>query len=165
MLKQHNIRWGLLLVIIAFLACSFAGKKPAFVMDINNVFTDSQVKALTSLYAAHERKTTNEIALITISDYAPEPTIAAYGVKKGKELGVGKKGKNNGVLITLCVPRHAVNISTGKGTEKVLKDEICGRIIDKIMTPEFKKGNYYLGIYKGSKEMIAILEKPGNEIK
>jgi uncharacterized protein len=154
------------LIVAVIVVCSFTGKRPAsFVLDKNHVFTDSQKAQLNAIYARHELKTSNEIALLTIGSFAPETDIHIYGVKQARELGVGKRDKNNGVLITLCVNCRKVDISTGKGTENVLKDEIAKKIIDEIMTPQFKNGDYFGGIYNGSKAIIDLLEKPGNEIK
>ncbi|GAA4239678.1 hypothetical protein GCM10022291_34970 [Postechiella marina] len=51
-----------------------------------------------------------------------------------------------------------IRISTGHGTEKILTDEICKKIIDQTIIPEFKNGDYYSGIEKGITELIAKWE-------
>jgi uncharacterized protein len=153
-------------VVIIAIICACAPRKPTgFVMDNDHVFTAGEVSALNKLFLEHEHKTTNEIAVYTTATYGKDSNIHDFGTRIGKELGVGKKGKNNGVIIILCISRRQVNISTGKGTEKVLKDEMCKRIIVEVMNPEFKKGNYFEGVYAGGKAIIEILERPGNEIR
>jgi len=54
----------------------------------------------------------------------------------------------------LCNPLRKIRISTGYGTENILTDEICQKIIDEKIIPEFKKGNYYEGIEIGIIELI-----------
>jgi uncharacterized protein len=55
----------------------------------------------------------------------------------------------------VCKNLRKVSISTGIGTEKVLTDLICKEVIDSIMIPELKKGNYFLSI----REAIFELQK------
>ncbi len=153
------------ILVLAFVIACAPQQHNSFVTDNEHLFTADQITSLDKLYYSHERKTSNEIALCTISSYYPEENIQLYGTKLGKKMGVGKSGKNNGILIVICPPTHSVAICTGKGTEKVLKDEIATKIIDSFMIPSFKKGAYYEGIYSGSQAIITFLEKPGNEIK
>ena len=56
-------------------------------------------------------------------------------------------------------------ISTGYGTEKMLKDEIAKKIIDSLMIPNFKQAKTFEGLWEGSKAIITFLEKPENKIK
>ena len=47
-----------------------------------------------------------------------------------------------------------IRISTGTGAEKILTDKTCKEILDKIILPEFKNGNYYDGIKRGLSQLI-----------
>lgn len=165
-IKHFILKYTFAIVVLIAFACACAPpKRTSFVIDRESVFTDSQKTVLNKLYISHEQKTTNEIVIYTTPGIEPEESIMTYGVKVGKELGVGKKDKNNGVLIVLCAGCRKVAICTGKGTEKILTDKIAKNIIDSIMTPKFRKGNYFEGIYDGSRAVISFLEQPGNEIK
>ena len=74
---------------------------------------------------AHEKITTNEIALVTTPDYGTDSTLERFALNFGNKYGIGKKEKNNGVLIVFTNAIRQTRISTGYGTEKVLKDEIA----------------------------------------
>ncbi len=157
---------GLLLLIILLVNCSdHSAMDYALVTDNENLLTEAQRDKLRALYSAHEKKTSNEIALVTVADYGTDSTILFYSVGIANQLGIGKKGKDNGVLIAVSKANRETFIATGYGTEKVLKDHIAKKIIDSLMVPEFKKGNYYEAIYEGSKAIITFLEQPGHEIK
>lgn len=41
-------------------------------------------------------------------------------------------------------------ISTGLGTQEILTDEICERILQNIILPEFKNEDFYNGLDKGT---------------
>ncbi|HMI77208.1 MAG TPA: TPM domain-containing protein [Ferruginibacter sp.] len=146
------------------LSCNTA-KETIWVLDGEQVLTPEQIIKLDSLYKAHERKTTNEIALITTKDYGNDASLLSFAVNTGRKYGVGKKDINNGVLIVFSNTKHETMISTGYGTEKVLKDGIAKKIIDSLMIPAFKDGRIFDGLWQGSKAIIDFLEKPGNEIR
>ena len=80
------------------------------------------------------------------------------GAKWGQKWGVGQKGEDNGILITLAKDDRMVDINTGYGIEYRITDMMSKRIIDRIMIPEFKTDNYYAGLDKGSDAIFAALK-------
>jgi len=125
---------------------------PAIVNDYSKIFTQSQRDSLVKKILQYEKLTTNEIAIVTLDSIDGE--IKFYGTNLANQIGVGKKDKDNGLLILLVKSLRKVNISTGLGTEKILTDAICQVIIDTKMIPEFKKGNFYKGIDNALDEII-----------
>lgn len=124
----------------------------------------TQMTQLDSLYENHEEKTSNQIALITTPGFYPDSNIFDYSVHKLRELGLGRRGINNGLLIVFSRTKRQVRIGTGYGTEKVLKDEIAKRIIDSLMIPSFKADSIYKGLWLGSKAIVDFLERPENRM-
>ncbi len=123
-----------------------------FVNDFSKVFSRTELDSLSLKIQQYEDRTTNEIAVVTKDSITED--IVLYAVNLANEMGVGKKDKDNGVLILLVKNLRQVNISTGYGTENILTDSICQVIIDKQMIPEFKKGNFYKGIDSAIDEII-----------
>ena len=72
--------------------------------------------------------------------------------------GIGLKEKDNGLSIVFSKSLKKIKISTGIGTEKVLTDVICKKIIDQTIISEFENGDYYNGIEKGLAELITKWE-------
>ena len=124
------------------------------VNDYDTVFTKKQREELSKILYDYNIKTTRQIAVITIDKIAPYQSIQKYATDIGSYWGVGTKEKNNGLVILLCNPIRQIGIATGKGTEKILTDAICKDVIDKIMIPEFRKGDFYNGVKKGIEELI-----------
>ena len=56
--------------------------------------------------------------------------------------GVGKKGKDNGLVILLVTDQRCIQFYTGYGLEGVLPDAICKRIQTKYIIPYLKDGNW-----------------------
>lgn len=133
-------------------------------LDNEHILSQQQITSLDSLYKAHEKKTTNEIALVTTPDYGSDSSLLHFAVNFGRKYSVGKKEKDNGVVIVFSKAMRQTMISTGYGTEKVLKDEIAKKIIDSLMLPYFKDAKNFEGLWEGSKAIITFLEKTRNKI-
>ena len=146
--------------------CSQAPEhKNVWVSDNEHVLSQQQLTSLDSLYKAHEKITGNEIGLVTTADYGTDTSIMMFAVNFGRKAGIGKKERDNGVIIVFSQAKREVNIATGYGTEKVLTDEIAKKIIDSVMTPRFREAKIFEGLWNGSKAIVSFLELPGNSIK
>lgn len=133
--------------------------KIGYVNDFEHIINNKTKKALTDLIIKHENKTTNQVSIFTVSDVGVfNADLEAYSIWLANYLGVGQKGKNNGVLVVVSKALRKVRISTGLGIENKLTDTQCKRIIDDLMIPEFKKGDFSSGILNGVNEIIRILE-------
>jgi uncharacterized protein len=73
-------------------------------------------------------------------------------------LGVGKKDKYNGIGILISINLRKIRIEVGYGLESKLTDEEAKKIVDTIIIPEFKNGNYYLGTLYGLKAILKEIE-------
>ena len=161
---MKNIMFLLFTFVVSTLDCS-SSKIPSFIQDESHFLENVQNRKLDSLYREHEKKTSNEIALLVIDTNIFINDLKKYGVEFGKDVGIGKKKKNNGLLIIFCYKCKRIEIVTGKGTEKVLTNRIIKSIIDDNMIPLFKEKRYFEGIEKGSEAIVRFLERPENKIK
>jgi hypothetical protein len=70
--------------------------------DYEHIFSDNQVIELDSIISRFEKETTNEIAIVTIdSSWTTKESFDSLTLAIAKNWGVGKKEKNNGILILL----------------------------------------------------------------
>ncbi len=101
-----------------------------------------------TLCRAIEQKTTAEVAVLTVGSIAPLAP-QQYAQEVFDRWKIGKKGKDNGVLVLVAVGDRKLWIATGYGVEGVLPDGKVGEIRDRIMVPAFRQGRYGEGIYLG----------------
>lgn len=127
-----------------------------FVNDFEEIFTQDQIKELNDIISKHETETTNEIVIVTITSFEPYETLFDYSLDLANYWGIGKKDKDNGVAIVFGQKIRQIRIQVGYGLENKLKDEEAKKIIDDIIIPEFKKGDFYTGIKNG---LIAIIKE------
>ena len=72
--------------------------------------------------------------------------------------GVGKKGKDNGLVILLVTDQRCIQFYTGYGLEGVLPDAICKRIQVQAMIPYLKNGQWSEGMVAGIRATCARLD-------
>lgn len=128
---------------------------PRLVNDLAHMMTAGEQNQLEQKLLDFSRETSNEITIVTI-DSLGDYDVSDFAIKLGKAWGVGRSGKNNGVVILASLKDHKINISSGKGLEGVLTDLQCGRIIRNEMVPAFRDKNYYEGFSKAADAVIAV---------
>ena len=124
------------------------------VSDYDNVFNSNQRKELSKIIFEYNKKTTRQIAVVTVDSISPYDDIHRFATDLARYWGVGTAEKDNGLVIVLCNPCRQIGIATGTGTEKVLTNEICTKVIRETIIPELKKGEFYSGIKYGVIELI-----------
>ena len=117
---------------------------PRLINDLAHVMSADEVDMLERKALAFSDSTSNQITIVTIKSIG-EYEVGDYTTQLGNRWGIGKAGRNNGVLILAAINEHRMNISVGKGLEGALTDLTCGRIIRNEMAPAFREGNYYRG--------------------
>lgn len=127
------------------------------VTDNAQMLTTETHKLLTDSLKMHEIRTTNQVVVLTVPTLDGE-SIEDYANRVFNEWKLGQKEKNNGVLIIVVPNDRRMRIEVGYGLEYILTDLTANRIIQHIMTPKFKNGEYDGGITDGALAVISILE-------
>ena len=128
-----------------------------FINDFLQLFSDDQIRTLDSLIAEFERQTTVEIGVATVdSMMVKNKDFEDYTLVMFRMWGVGKKYKNNGILIVIAPDLRRIRIQNGYGIENILSDAETKKIIDSSFIPKFKEGKYFEGTHDG---IIAIINK------
>lgn len=127
---------------------------PRLVNDLAGIMTTAQAQELENKLVQFDKTTSTQIAIVTIKSLGSYE-VEQYAVELANQWGIGRKSKNNGVLILASIDDHKINISTGYGLEGALPDVICGRIIRNEMVPAFKQNSFYDGFNKATDAIIA----------
>jgi len=166
--KPWRRRAKLLLLLLLPLAAFAQGDaalfptkpKPAvYVHDYSGWLQPNQKSALEQKLRSYWDSTSTQIVVMIrpdIGDYDK----ASYAFELGNRWGIGRKDKDNGVvmLIKSEAPDRGIFIATGYGTEGALPDITAGQIIRNTMGPYFRQQQYYEGINAGIDNIIAALQ-------
>ncbi|WP_166363830.1 TPM domain-containing protein, partial [Pseudomonas akapageensis] len=126
------------------------------VVDTAGMLDARSVAQLTQMLQAHEQGTGEQIVVVTLPDLQGT-NIEDYGYQLGRHWGIGQKGKDNGALLIVARDERKLRIEVGYGLEDRLTDAQSSVIINQLITPAFKQGNFSQGISAGVAAMIQVL--------
>jgi len=157
---------SLLLVLVSFLLVIrpvFAKvdlPAPAgYVNDFAEILSPEFEATLNQNITDFEAKTTDEISVVTIKSLG-DMTVEEYAVELFQQWGIGKKSKDNGLLLLIAPAERKVRIEVGYGLESIITDGRSGEILDVQFVPEFKKGNYETGVLNTVNQIETYLNDP-----
>jgi uncharacterized protein len=127
------------------------------VMDIAGILSPQAEAELTARSAALERKTSDQLVVVTTPDLRDQP-IEAYGLTLGNRWGIGRKDLANGALLIVAPNDRRVRIEVGCGLEGLLTNDKAAAIIDADLLPRLRRGEYDAATKAGVDSMIHILE-------
>jgi uncharacterized protein len=111
--------------------------------------------------AAFERETGAQVAVLTIPSLEDE-ILEEYSLRVAETWALGRAGTDDGVLFLISRDDRKMRIEVGYGLEGRLTDLTAGRILDEIVAPRFKRGDFDVGVEVG---IDAILDAArGNEL-
>jgi len=126
------------------------------VYDEANMLADVQKSRLEQKLIRYSDTTSTQIVVATINSLQGE-NIGLYAAEWAHEWGIGQKNEDNGILILVSKNDRKIWITTGYGVEEKLTDFTSKSIIDQIITPQFKKGDFYGGLDKGTTAIFEVL--------
>jgi uncharacterized protein len=154
--------WVALLALWAGLFAQWAQaelKFPALsgqVVDTAGMIDSDSKERLSQMLRAHEELTTEQVVVVTLPDLQGS-TIEDFGYQLGRFWGIGQKGKDNGALLIVAKDERKVRIEVGYGLEDRLTDAQSSVIINQVITPAFKQGDFVGGISKGTEAIVQVL--------
>jgi len=155
---RNWLRAGLALVACAAGAQAVDWKTlqpQGYVSDFAGVIPDSSRAPLEAYCAAVEQSTGAQMALVAIPSLEDEP-VEDVANTIFRAWGVGRKGKNEGILMLLAVHDRRSRLEVGYGLEPILPDGLSGSILRQ-MRPALRQGDY-------GDAMLAAAETIGNTI-
>ncbi|MDP3103389.1 MAG: TPM domain-containing protein [Candidatus Methanoperedens sp.] len=147
----------MLLILLFFSPVANAVNYPqlsSYVTDNANMIDQSYEAKITQLAGAIEKETTVQIAVVTIESLEGE-SMEMYAVKLFENAGIGKKDKDNGLLIIVAKQERDYRFEVGYGLEGTVTDSMKVNIGDRIIVPNFRNGDYGKGIYES---MLVVQE-------
>lgn len=124
-------------------------KPLGYVSDFDKTLSDEEIDELDKMLYDYEQKSTNVIVIVSISENLTEDNFSEYALKLANNWAIGQADKNNGLLLIYSAKLRQVEFVSGIGTQKTLTDKILGKIIAEKILPDFKKGNFYIGLNNG----------------
>jgi len=161
------------LIFGLFSKAQLVPEKPAVlypVYDKANLLSESEKDALNQKLIKFSDSTSTEIEVIILPTTSGED-VNYLATMYGEKWGIGQKGVDNGVVFLIATEDRTMSIQQGRAVEQYLTASVAGQILDYLVTPSFKKGDWYNGIDQGTSAIMEavqgkfkpIVKKPKNE--
>jgi uncharacterized protein len=137
---------------------SFALEVPAlkgYVNDYGNMMSPETRSKIETELKAFEQSDSTQIVILTIPSLEGE-VLEEFSIKVGDVWKIGQKGKDNGIILLVSNQDRKIRIEVGRGLEGKLTDLASGQIIDLVMNPRFKNGDYDGGFIAATQTLIDV---------
>lgn len=155
-------RWLAGLLILLGLAASAVAEievppLKARVTDLTGSLSTAQVSALEAKLAAFETRKGSQVFVLIVPTTQPE-TIEQYAIRVADTWKPGRKGVDDGALLLVARDDRTLRIDTRYGLEGVIPDAVAKRIVDDLIVPRFRAGDFAGGLEAGVDAMIQLVD-------
>jgi uncharacterized protein len=95
--------------------------------------------------------------VLIVPTTAPE-TIEQYSIRVAEAWKIGRKKIDDGAILLVAKNDRKLRIEVGYGLEGALTDVTSQRIIDEIITPKFRSGDFAGGISDGVDRIMGVVD-------
>ncbi|QDP24160.2 TPM domain-containing protein [Bradyrhizobium cosmicum] len=127
------------------------------VVDQTGTLSSGDIAALAQKLRDFETRKGSQIAVLIVPTTQPE-TIEQFSIRVAEAWKIGRKKVDDGAILVVAKNDRHLRIEVGYGLEGVLTDVTSRRIIDEIITPKFRTGDFAGGISDGVDRMIRVID-------
>ena len=157
-------RWlasSLVTIVIAAVCCAGSAREsqaqpppPALTAPVNdfaNVIDGPSKVAIDRTIRDLLAASGDTMIVATVATVDPYADVKELAVKmfENRGAGIGKKGKDNGLLVLLAIKERQVWVELGYGMEEIISDGYTADVCRQIMAPFFKRGEFGQGLRAG----------------
>ena len=128
-----------------------------YVSNPDGILSESAVATMDQILYQLEQNTGIQTLVVAVTGIEGGDCFD-FAYRLGKEMGVGQKGRDNGLVILLSTDERCIQFATGYGLEGVLPDAICKRIQSRYMVEPFGKGDWNTGMVEGIRAVNGYLD-------
>lgn len=141
--------------------------KPAVlypIYDETGTLDQNQQKTLNEKLIKFNDSTSVQIEVVIIpTTHDEDVNFAAWQI--GEKWGIRNKEKNNGIVFLIAKDDRKMSIQQGRDAEQYITASTAGQILDYMVTPYFKQGNFYEGIDQGTNAIMDAVRGKFQPIK
>ncbi|MGQ0696444.1 MAG: TPM domain-containing protein [Nitrospiraceae bacterium] len=127
------------------------------IVDLARILPAEVAADLVHELEAHEAKTGNQVAVLTLPSLEGEP-LEEFSHRVATTWKLGQKGTDNGALLLVAMKERRIRIEVGYGLEGTLTDARSAQIIRNHIVPHFRAGDLQGGIAAGVRAILGTIE-------
>jgi uncharacterized protein len=130
-----------------------------YVLDEPHVLSPETLRAVQTLLIEHDRISGEQFLVAIFKSLGDEDPVD-YTNRVFSAWKIGKRDKDNGILLALYWDDHKARIEVGYGFEGVLTDAKSKQILSDVLLPELKNSNPNRGISLAVLEILRTIGSP-----
>jgi len=119
-----------------------------YVQDEAKILSEETESIINEQLALLESETSTQIVVVSMFDLQDQP-IESMALDIGREWGVGQEEFDNGLVFLIAPNERQVRIEVGRGLEGVITDANSSLILNQVVMPHYKEGDYDTGTLEG----------------
>ncbi|MEO8319321.1 MAG: YgcG family protein [Bradyrhizobium sp.] len=127
------------------------------VVDQTGTLSTNDVSTLNQTIRSFETRKGSQVAVLIVPTTDGE-AVEQYSIRVAEAWKIGRKKIDDGVLLVIAKNDRKLRIEVGYGLEGALTDATSKRIIDEIITPRFRTGDFVGGISAGVDRIMRLIE-------
>lgn len=161
--KGKSIRGRFLFLLLYLVSCVFLLACPVYALDVPKLqgyvndyagmISPPVRDKLTEELKAFEQTDSTQIVVLTVPSLEGE-VLEDFSIKVAEAWKIGQRNKDNGAILLVAKQEKKIRIEVGRGLEGKLTDLMSGRIIDLVIKPRFKRGDFDGGFAAGISALI-----------
>ncbi|CCE01673.1 conserved membrane hypothetical protein [Bradyrhizobium sp. STM 3809] len=126
------------------------------VVDQTGTLSSSDIAGLTQKLKDLETRKGSQVAVLIVPTTQPE-TIEQFSIRVAEAWKIGRRKIDDGALLVVAKTDRKLRIEVGYGLEGSLTDVTARRIIDEVIAPKFRAGDFAGGIDAGVDRIIGVI--------
>lgn len=123
--------------------------------DETRTVSPTTAQRLNAQLEQYERESSNQILVAMYPRMQSNSSAADYTVRVAQAWQVGQKGRSNGAVLFVFKDDRQVYLQVGYGLEAVLPDATAHDIVENIVKPRFRAGQFDQGLIEAVGAIIA----------
>jgi uncharacterized protein len=127
------------------------------VVDKTATLNSGDIASLDQTLRNFEARKGSQVAVLIVPTTQPE-TIEQYSLRVAEAWKIGRKKIDDGAILVVAKDDRKLRIEVGYGLEGALTDVTAKRIIDEVITPKFRSGDFAGGISDGVNRILRVID-------
>lgn len=127
------------------------------IVDLSATLTKEELGRLEKRLREFEDRKGSQIAVLMVPTTQPE-AVEQYAIRVAEQWKIGRKKVDDGAILVIAKNDRTLRLEVGYGLEGVLNDATAKRIIEDIIVPRFKNGDFYGGIDAGVTAISRVID-------
>ena len=128
----------------------------AYVMDEANLLSAAAEGALNERLQAFASESGSQVVVLTVPNLGGS-TIEEFSIRRAEAWQLGRADQDDGVLFVIAQAERRMRIEVGYGLEGALTDAATRRILDNVVGPQFRAGDFDGGVEAGVTAILGTI--------